>query len=494
MGKPGTRRQTKKPKVDAGEQTEADTAKEKKPQQPRAQSTGAADKSRHRATKVPSEGPATGRTASEHADPNSEDETQKQKRNQSVRAQKKVLFPVVDAGEQTEADTAKEKKPQQPRAQSTGAADKSRHRATKVPSEGPATGRTASEHADPNSEDETQKQKRNQSVRAQKKTTSRDMARRKKATITAKYSPEVENAVEKFMTYVLETTVTGLYKEFEDLKDYATPAYNFEACKRNPTKNRFADVHCLDATRVVLRSDYGNYTAADGDYVNANWVNIEHADRKYIACQAPMANTIEDFWRMVFQENVVTIFVLCNFVENDNAKCAEYWPLKYGEYKNYGKMFVNNKKVEPEDKYDMYTLEVLPDGCSNSIVVKLIHCFSWPDQSVPNSGRLVLRMLKVMKDCGPGTAIVHCAAGIGRTGTILAIDIVAARLFKGKETKVSEIFKQLRDCRASLIQREGQYLFIYSTVLDYIKAKMAVKWAPDVGKFYKELDKREKVS
>ncbi|CAJ0928866.1 unnamed protein product, partial [Mesorhabditis belari] len=308
---------------------------------------------------------------------------------------------------------------------------------------------------------------------------------------SGRLTSEIESAIDKFIDHAKEAGVEGVRKEFNSNKTYVPYDYIFEAFTKNKDKNRFPDVVCLDGTRVVLKCDYGNYIAADGDYVNANWIELEHVDRKYIAAQGPLPNTIEDFWRMVFQEGVSSIVMMCKFIENGQPKCAEYWPMKQGDYKNYGKMFINNKKEEKGggEKFDTYTLEVLPDGCSNSIIVKLIHCTSWPDHGVPTSGRMILRMLKLVKDAPPGPVIVHCSAGIGRTGTILEIETIISRLFKGIQTSAKDVFIELRNSRASCIQTQAQYLFIYTTVLDYIKAKVPSKYASMVTKFYQDLEK-----
>ncbi|CAJ0578300.1 unnamed protein product, partial [Mesorhabditis spiculigera] len=156
--------------------------------------------------------------------------------------------------------------------------------------------------------------------------------------------------------------VMGMCKEFDEIKAYTAPGATSDIGAKHPEKNRYADITCLDATRVVLRDDVGNYTSADGDYINANWVTAEDLDRKYIACQGPKPETIEDFWRMVYQESVVSVIMMCRLEEGGKIKCADYFPTKSGDYKNYGKMFVNNKKVESEDRFDTYTLEVLPDA------------------------------------------------------------------------------------------------------------------------------------
>ncbi|CAJ0558876.1 unnamed protein product, partial [Mesorhabditis spiculigera] len=242
----------------------------------------------------------------------------------------------------------------------------------------------------------------------------------------------------------------------KDNKARAAQAKKTNVAKFTPEQD--ADIHCLDATRVVLKTDFGNYTAADGDYIHANWISYDYMERKFIATQGPKDNTIEDFWRMVFQENVAAII------------------------SNYGKMFVNNKKVDDI----VHTLEVLPDGCSNSIITKLIFCTEWPDKGMPSKGGIPLKLRRLTREAGTGTVVVHCSAGVGRTGTYIAIEMAIQKLLKGREVSIVEIFKDLRNCRPSCVQNTAQYLYIYSSVLEFILTRN-ITHKPTQKKFLDEL-------
>ncbi|EPB78571.1 Protein-tyrosine phosphatase [Ancylostoma ceylanicum] len=250
------------------------------------------------------------------------------------------------------------------------------------------------------------------------------------------------------------TGVEGLRRQFkEQLASYRAPdyRYKFTAFEANPDKNRYLDVVCLDDTRVKLTLDVPPST----DYIHANWVRFEGHDK------APLDNTIEDFWRMVFQEGCPNIVNLTKVIEDGKIKSTQYWPLEPGAFQSYGKMFVNTKKV--------------------------IHMTSWPDRGLPISGRHVLRLIRQVNgdklDNGP--IVMHCSAGIGRTGTIILIDVILRRLFNAKEIDMVEMFKTLRNQRASCIQVEGQFVFIILSVLDYIKIKLP-KYKEKVNKFMED--------
>lgn len=146
-----------------------------------------------------------------------------------------------------------------------------------------------------------------------------------------------------------------LFKERPPTK----PMPSFEA---NMDKNRYQDVFCIEETRVKLVKENPNET----DYIHANHVRFPDHDRKYIATQAPLDNTVVDFWRMIVQESSPVIVNLTLCCEEEKNKCSQYWPMNDGEYKTFGKFTISLKKKESEDKgrLTIYVLEVLAEGCS----------------------------------------------------------------------------------------------------------------------------------
>ncbi|XGW17666.1 hypothetical protein V3C99_002339 [Haemonchus contortus] len=297
--------------------------------------------------------------------------------------------------------------------------------------------------------------------------------------------PELEKHLSTFVETFCTLGVDGLRKQFrENLVSYRPPEdkYKFKAFESHPDKNRYMDIVCLDETRVRLTLNVPPAT----DYIHANWIKFEGHDKEYIATQAPLDNTIEDFWRMVFQVGSPHIVNLTKLMEDGKIKCSQYWPLEPGQYQTYGTMFVNTKKVETEGKFVIYTVEVLPEGCSNSNIVKVLHMTTWPDRGLPLSGRHALRIIRQVRSdkLENGPIIMHCSAGIGRTGTIILIDVILRRLFRCKEVNLAELFRKLRNQRASCIQSEEQYVFIVLSVLDYIQTKCP-KFKDKVNK-YKE--------
>ncbi|CAJ0586408.1 unnamed protein product, partial [Mesorhabditis spiculigera] len=298
----------------------------------------------------------------------------------------------------------------------------------------------------------------------------------RKATIDS----AAEREMDAFVAFYAQQGVQGLRSEFAQCKSYVPPCFEYPTFTATKERNRYEDVVCLESTRVKLTLQ----VPPECGYIHANTVKMEGQEKTFIACQGPLEQTIGDHWRMVHQEGVTVIAALCQFLEAGKIKCSQYWPMKVDEFVNYGRMAVNTKKVT-QDKlgFDVYTVEALPEGCSNSQIVKLIHMTSWPDRGVPAQPSVLLGLLKLIHFNAQGTIVVHCSAGIGRTGTVIAVDCIVSRLLKGKEARLLDVFKELRNARASSIQTESQYVFIVQVVFEFIQARTGDRHSSAIKRF-----------
>ncbi|VDN04956.1 unnamed protein product [Thelazia callipaeda] len=240
--------------------------------------------------------------------------------------------------------------------------------------------------------------------------------------------------IDEFVERSCAAGIEGLRKEFANLKGFIPPNFHHNQCLANFNRNRYKDVVCLDSTRVVLTLNVPPET----DYIHANWIKLWGVDHVFIATQGPLESTVGDFWRMIYQEEAKTILMLAKTVEDNKQKCVQYWPEKDGSRRKHGCMYVSNKKVEKDDKFTKNTIEVIPEGSANSVILKLIQMTDWPDRGVPKSGMSVLRMLKLIEPNGP--CVVHCSAGIGRTGTVILVETCLQRLWKGYRLNVRFFF------------------------------------------------------
>ncbi|CAJ0586436.1 unnamed protein product, partial [Mesorhabditis spiculigera] len=296
----------------------------------------------------------------------------------------------------------------------------------------------------------------------------------------------VEREIDSFVHHYVQMGVQGLRGEFINCKPYVPSCFEYPTFTASREKNRYEDVVCLESTRVHLTLQ----SPPECEYIHANTVKLDGQDKTFIACQGPLEQTIGDHWRMVHQEGVTVIAALCQFIEAGKHKCAQYWPMKINEFTTYGRMAVSTKKVV-QDKlgFDVYTVEALPDGCSNSQIVKLIHMTTWPDRGVPDRPAVLLGLLKLIHFNAQGTIVVHCSAGIGRTGTVIAVDCIVSRLLKGQAARLLDVFKELRNARASSIQTESQYIFIIQVVFEFILQRTGDKYAESIKNFNRDANR-----
>ncbi|KAK6104032.1 Protein-tyrosine phosphatase family protein [Brugia pahangi] len=284
-----------------------------------------------------------------------------------------------------------------------------------------------------------------------------------------------DQALEKFALATVAKKIDGLRAEFATLKTFVPTATSQEAFDRNKDCNRYNNIICYDHTRVVLKFN----VPPDRDYIHANYVRTSlcNLPNNFICTQGPMDSTVNDFWRLVWQEKPKTIVMLCKVIECGKQKCSQYFPLNQGETKQYGKIIVKNvrKTSSPSEKvFEAIQMNINVKG-NPAIVLTLFKWLDWPDFGVPTSGMGMLRILRQIRDQPRSTAIIHCSAGVGRSGTIIACEICLKILLEGKDLNVLDVIKELRTQRAGAVQTEGQYVYLHRTLCEYINAKKIAK-------------------
>ena len=190
-----------------------------------------------------------------------------------------------------------------------------------------------------------------------------------------------------------------------------------------------------------------NSIKIDGEYINASLIH-----NKYIATQAPLPNTFDKFWKMVFNYKVPMILMLTKLTENGRIKAHKYWPSELGEKKVFGDISVKLLKVYRNNVFT-HRICIL----SNNKLSRAVHHFhykNWPDYSIPNNSEDIHQLLNLL-DKYTGIPLIHCSAGIGRTGVMVALHL---KKHNGKSTY--EIVEKLRKERAYMVNTENQYMFI----------------------------------
>ncbi|KAJ0175065.1 hypothetical protein K1T71_009206 [Dendrolimus kikuchii] len=276
----------------------------------------------------------------------------------------------------------------------------------------------------------------------------------------------------------------GLVAEYEEIRARA-PHGTFHNAKlpSNLAKNRYTDVLCYDHSRVLLsQTDPDDPTT---DYINANYVDGYKQKNAYICTQGPLPKTFGDFWRMVWEQGTLVIVMTTRAMERGRVKCGQYWPLGVGTRVVHAAHAITTEAVEQEDDYTITHLLLTDLRTEQSRRVWHGQYTRWPDYGVPGGGRAapVLRFLHrvrraqhaALADLGDAWAghsrgppiVVHCSAGIGRTGTFLTLDICAMRLGAEGVADVRATVERIRAQRAHSIQMPDQYVFCHLAILEY---------------------------
>ncbi|GAB1301836.1 Tyrosine-protein phosphatase non-receptor type 2 [Apodemus speciosus] len=255
----------------------------------------------------------------------------------------------------------------------------------------------------------------------------------------------------------------------------------------NRNRNRYRDVSPYDHSRVKLQS-------TENDYINASLVDIEEAQRSYILTQGPLPNTCCHFWLMVWQQKTKAVVMLNRTVEKESVKCAQYWPTDDREmvFKETG----FSVKLLSEDVKSYYTVHLLQLENINSGETRTIshfHYTTWPDFGVPESPASFLNFLFKVRESGSlspdhGPAVIHCSAGIGRSGTFSLVDTCLVLMEKGEDVNVKQLLLNMRKYRMGLIQTPDQLRFSYMAIIEGAKY---TKGDSNIQKRWKELSKED---
>uniref|UniRef100_A0A8R1TJT1 Protein-tyrosine phosphatase n=1 Tax=Onchocerca volvulus TaxID=6282 RepID=A0A8R1TJT1_ONCVO len=293
---------------------------------------------------------------------------------------------------------------------------------------------------------------------------------------------------ELWVDQVIDMGIRNIRREFIATIRTYTPSGTTIAWEadKNYDKNRFEDIKLLDRTRVILRNTPGT----DDDYYHASYVQISE-NINFICAQGPLPNTVEDFWCMVIQEDSKVIVQLCQWTEDGKTQCTEYFPQSDWECKNYGairvKIIQKTSPISQLRKVYRTKLQAIYKDKTHE-VLHLLYT-GWPDHFVAESTP-VCREIQTMalKFSEKKPIIVHCSAGIGRTGTFAAIFMAADRIKHVENFSIPDVVKELRDQRMHAVQNDQQYLFIYRMVIDILLAEDLLIKSPDVISLIKEYD------
>ncbi|XP_071202137.1 receptor-type tyrosine-protein phosphatase F-like isoform X13 [Salvelinus alpinus] len=232
----------------------------------------------------------------------------------------------------------------------------------------------------------------------------------------------------------------------------------------NKPKNRYANVIAYDHSRVILTSVDG---VPGSDYINANYIDSYRKQNACIATQGPLPETLSDFWRMVWEQRTNTIVMMTRLEEKSRVKCDQYWPSRGTE--TYGMIQVTMLDTVELATYSVRTFALYKNGSSEKREVRQFQFMAWPDHGVPEYPTPTLAFLRRVKACNPtdaGPMVVHCSAGVGRTGCFIVIEAMLERMKHEKSVDIYGHVTCMRAQRNYMVQTEDQYIFIHEALLE----------------------------
>ncbi|XP_033636578.1 receptor-type tyrosine-protein phosphatase T-like [Asterias rubens] len=309
-----------------------------------------------------------------------------------------------------------------------------------------------------------------------------------KAASVSRTEPVAMAELTRFIKTRKSGKINGFQQDFETLPVMPTHPHATALIHENKVKNRYTNIPAYDHSRVLLETIEG---LPHSDYINASYIDGYKHEAKYIACQGPNQTSVNDMWRMIWQEQVGKIVMLTNLVEKGKEKCVQYWPDE-GSC-DYGEIFVRHVSEEKTLNFVIRTFNVAkssePEGEYREVLQ--YHYITWPDMKPPESSSLLefVRRLQATQVTSKGPIVVHCSAGVGRTGTYIALDAMLEQARAEGQVDVLNFVREMRDKRYLMVQTIDQFKFIYEALLE---SSLSENTAISVDRFQQDLTKLKK--
>ncbi|CAB0035724.1 unnamed protein product [Trichogramma brassicae] len=287
------------------------------------------------------------------------------------------------------------------------------------------------------------------------------------------YVPEVptqavvgSDALSQSMLLIKEGLTSGVVvSRYESLYRKNLELTSLESKKpENIIKNRYRDISPYDVTRVVLMG------SVDGDYINANYVNMEIPGsgiiNRYIATQGPLPHTVMDFWQMVLEAGSTLVVMLTTLAERGRVKCHQYWP-DLNDSLTIKNLIVKCRSETIEDTFIFREFVLIDTNTNEERDITHMQYCAWPDHGVPSDWRQFVLFTERVRAARCGSvepAVVHCSAGIGRTGVLVLMETALCLIEANQPVYPLEIVRSMRDQRAMMIQNASQYKFVCEAV------------------------------
>ncbi|XP_033029119.1 receptor-type tyrosine-protein phosphatase delta isoform X36 [Lacerta agilis] len=255
-------------------------------------------------------------------------------------------------------------------------------------------------------------------------------------------------------------------QEYESIDPGQQFTWEHSNLEVNKPKNRYANVIAYDHSRVLQSAIEG---IPGSDYINANYIDGYRKQNAYIATQGALPETFGDFWRMIWEQRGATVVMMTKLEERSRVKCDQYWPSRGTE--TYGLIQVTLLDTVELATYCVRTFALYKNGSSEKREVRQFQFTAWPDHGVPEHPTPFLAFLRRVKTCNPpdaGPMLVHCSAGVGRTGCFIVIDAMLERIKHEKTVDIYGHVTLMRAQRNYMVQTEDQYIFIHDALLEAV--------------------------
>ncbi|KAH9494753.1 hypothetical protein Btru_017793, partial [Bulinus truncatus] len=292
--------------------------------------------------------------------------------------------------------------------------------------------------------------------------------------------------VQELSLFMLKQKKQFLIAQFKKIPAPRNVSTEIALSDENKNKNRYKNICPYDHSRVHLKINTGK---KEGDYINASYIRGYKEESKFIAAQGPNNLVINDFVRMLWEQNIKKVVMLTNLIEEGKVKCEKYWPdsgtVIFGE--------IEVKLIQTQTFADYYIRKIeLSKQAEESHIITHFHFTSWPDQNVPYAPWALLDFQqKVFQTPSSSFIVVHCSAGVGRTGTFIALCNV---LRQAEETGQVDFFSTvttLREDRTLMIQTADQYEFLHIAAQAALACMGTTVTASNIRERLKHLEERE---
>ncbi|KAK3101774.1 hypothetical protein FSP39_006244 [Pinctada imbricata] len=284
----------------------------------------------------------------------------------------------------------------------------------------------------------------------------------------------------------------GFSHEFDDINKRTSVVIKQDASNlpENKSKNRYVNITAYDHSRVLLEKSL-QPRQKQSDYINANYVDGYRKPKAYIATQGPLPQTFADFWRMIWEQNSVVIVMITKLMERGRRKCDQYWPDEGVE--TYGAIQVKHVNTFSRAHYTVRIFSLKNIKLKKQFSERIVHQFhytEWPDHGVPDFTLPVLKFVQKSAMLNPskaGPIVVHCSAGVGRTGTYILIDSMIAQINTEGTINIPEFLLNIRKQRNYLVQTEEQYMLIHDALAEYLMCPNSEVKGGELSKYIEKL-------